>query len=497
MINLRKPIVAIVLFIVVVIYLITAYFSTGFHNADEHFQLIEFAQYKLGYSNVQDLAWEYGAKIRPGLQPLVCYVVFSILSVFHINDPYVLAFVLRAITALLAVGIIFKFFTSTVNNVPTHYHLIYFILSYTLWFLPYINVRFSSETWSGLFFLWAIAITHNGFADKARNYYLLGVVLGISVLFRCQLVLCAVGLGLWLLLIVHERLRNLLKTTLAFVIIMVAGIMVDWWLYGEFTLSIYNYFHANIVEDVASRFGVSPWYEYIIYVVREPGPFGIFIFFSFLILVLKAPKNILIWVIAPYIIVHSIIPHKEVRFLFPLANFVPLILIQGFLLVPSPNVSGLKFTKSIVLVILGLVNIAGLICVGTKGAGNTKMTITSIIHRHWSDERVNLLFIKGSNPYADSVFPRNMFYRNDSVGLTELVTVWQYNFQHLRKSGQTNLLVMPQSEITGPKTIARISELGLRKVCESIPWFDRFVIKFYKRSLLADNLILFEFSEGQ
>lgn len=32
----------------VVVYLITAWNSTGFHNADEHYQIIEFAQWKLG-----------------------------------------------------------------------------------------------------------------------------------------------------------------------------------------------------------------------------------------------------------------------------------------------------------------------------------------------------------------------------------------------------------------------------------------------------------------
>jgi len=37
----------------------------------------------------------------------------------------------------------------------------------------------------------------------------------------------------------------------------------------------------------------------------------------------------------PYLSVHSLIPHKELRFLFPIAYFVPLILILAFQAIPD------------------------------------------------------------------------------------------------------------------------------------------------------------------
>lgn len=44
---------------VFIVYLIVAYNNTGFNNPDEHFQIIEFANYKLGLAMESDLAWEY------------------------------------------------------------------------------------------------------------------------------------------------------------------------------------------------------------------------------------------------------------------------------------------------------------------------------------------------------------------------------------------------------------------------------------------------------
>src|SRR5699024_5147533 len=83
-----------------------------------------------------------------------------------VTDVYQLAFVLRAVTAVLAVWVIHGFVRSTLPYFNKKYHWAYIILSFSLWFLPYINVRFSSETWSGLLFMAALGIL---LQKKARN----------------------------------------------------------------------------------------------------------------------------------------------------------------------------------------------------------------------------------------------------------------------------------------------------------------------------------------
>src|SRR5690349_17655776 len=53
----------------VLVALVAAWFNDGYLNADEHYQIIEFAQYKLGLQSSAALAWEFPAHMRPALQP--------------------------------------------------------------------------------------------------------------------------------------------------------------------------------------------------------------------------------------------------------------------------------------------------------------------------------------------------------------------------------------------------------------------------------------------
>ena len=48
----------------------SAWFNRGFLSYDEHFQILEFAWYKLGRAPAETLAWEFREQMRPGLQPL-------------------------------------------------------------------------------------------------------------------------------------------------------------------------------------------------------------------------------------------------------------------------------------------------------------------------------------------------------------------------------------------------------------------------------------------
>jgi phosphatidylinositol glycan class B len=40
------------------------------------------------------------------------------------------------------------------------------------------------------------------------------------------------------------------------------------------------------------------------------------------------PKDILTWVLVPFLAVHFIIPHKEIRFLFPMIGFLPIMILR-------------------------------------------------------------------------------------------------------------------------------------------------------------------------
>jgi phosphatidylinositol glycan class B len=220
-----------------VLYVIAAWFSSGFYHGDEHYSIIEYAAYKMGSVSSDQLTWYFGARIRSALQPFIAFIIIKLLQVFSIADPYMQTFVLRLLTALMAVLTI-RYFTRTCSYlVNPRYHKAYLYLSYFLWFLPLVNVRFMSESWSGLMLTMALSVLLSTKLRGNRNY-LAGVFLGLSFLFRYQSVFLALGIFLWLSLIEREKILDLLKLLAAGAAVLLLGILLDFWLYGEFTLTV-------------------------------------------------------------------------------------------------------------------------------------------------------------------------------------------------------------------------------------------------------------------
>ena len=72
--------------VALVLYGVSAWFSMGFYHGDEHFQIIEFAAYKIGIVSQDDLAWEFDARVRPAIQPFIAFLVIKFLQLISIAD---------------------------------------------------------------------------------------------------------------------------------------------------------------------------------------------------------------------------------------------------------------------------------------------------------------------------------------------------------------------------------------------------------------------------
>ena len=62
----------------------------GYYHPDEHYRILEFATVKLPFSSasVQDLPWEFQARMRPSLQPYLVVALAKILYHFNIYTPF-------------------------------------------------------------------------------------------------------------------------------------------------------------------------------------------------------------------------------------------------------------------------------------------------------------------------------------------------------------------------------------------------------------------------
>jgi GPI mannosyltransferase 3 len=312
------------------VFLLTAWFSVGYNHFDEHFQVIEFAGLKLGLTEKANLPWEYKCMMRPALQPLVVYSLYKTISLTGVTDPFIIAFFIRLLSAVLAfvsIHMVIRMYAPGIANRKLLYGFL--LLSFFLWFVPYNSVRFSSETAAGRVFLIGLAWFFLRNKLMRVDYLITGVLLGISFITRYQVAFMIIGFTAWLAFIRKAGIRNLIFFSSGIVLAVALGVLIDRWFYGEWVLTSWNYFQQNILLDKAAGFGISPWWYYIEQTFMNAFPpfslvyiLGVFLYFIYY------PRDVLTWTIMPFLAIHFLIPHKEIRFLFPIIGFLPVMIIR-------------------------------------------------------------------------------------------------------------------------------------------------------------------------
>lgn len=479
-----------VLIIAIIWYSLTAWYSIGYYHADEHYQIVEFSGIREGASTASDLAWEYQAKIRPALQPAICFAIFSVCRMFNLEDPYVKAFLLRLITGLFAMVMINCFAKSCNHLVAVKNRKLFFLLSFFTWFLPFLNVRFSSETWSGLLLLPVVAIA----MKENRNWQqagLSGLLLGLGFLFRFQMGIAAVAVFLWLIVVKKMPAGKLIVMVGGFLLVVAVGTLVDRWFYDSWVFTPWRYVKINLLEGVADTFGTAPWYYYLYYVFRFAFfPFGIVIILSFFVLVFKKPDSLLVWVILPFVVAHSCIPHKELRFLFPLVNLVPLMIFLAFQELPVNRMKGIvSKTGSLLLVVLLLVNITALVTASLKPADAGRMRITRMIHEIPGLDKYELITFNGSNPYQPWGLVAR-FYKEPALVFSDLQSAMAGDGAHLKPNMHV-LLVVKKKDLRNPEIQATIARCGLSIKGQSIPALFEPFLTIYGGFPMEDILLFF------
>lgn len=481
-------------------YVFCACKSSGYLQEDEHYQIIEFANYKLGLVTENKLAWEFEAQVRSGFQPFICYVIFKVANLFGVNDGYDRAFLLRAITGLLSIYVITAFISSYKKYIAPSLKGIFVIISFLLWFLPYLNIRFTSENLSGLMVILSLSIFEKaGYGEDRKLTFVTGLALGGAALFRYQIMLAIAGLVFWLLFVKKTKHVKILNLFAGIISMLLLGILIDHWLYNEWTITALNYFDANIIKGVASNFGTEPFYQYLVYVVRAPGVLGIFILASFIFVVCFYPKNLIVWMCVPFLFVHSIIPHKELRFLFPLINLCPFILIIAYqkaihLLYKNSYNKKLKLGFTVLVGCAFLViNMSGLYAISTTSAASGKFSIADYIHHRYNKEHIEIIVVGGAFPFIDWGTIQNSYYSSKGYHIDRAVNIWQQGiFNRNNELNKKQILLIKANEVAGPKELEYLRSLGFKKVYQNIPELTLFIYNFYNPDLKAQQTYLFE-----
>jgi GPI mannosyltransferase 3 len=141
-----------------------------------------------------------------------------------------------------------------------------------------------------------------------------GLCCGLAVSLRIQLV-PAVGLAALYFCRADWRKRIPVVAAGLLLPVLIFG-LVDAFTWSHPFQSIYKYFYVNLVQGRSASFGVEAWYWYLPKLVRHLGPLLLFVIIG----VRRSP--FLGWLALTILVFHSLIGHKEARFLYPMMPLV-------------------------------------------------------------------------------------------------------------------------------------------------------------------------------
>lgn len=331
--SLKYSKVQIALAVSLILHICAAVFSVGYNWFDEYFQVVEFAGYKLGRTPVSSLPWEFGAQVRPWLEPSILFLISRFETFLGIHSPSLWLMSFQLFGAVLGWVSLLALTNCVKKWIPDPKRAELAILSLCVfWFLPWFHARTSSENYSSscLFIgLW-IWVARPSILKGAFLDFIGGVFWGFTFQFRIHVSAMILGGGVWLL---KERKLRFIPAALGFLTVTLLAMGVDHWGYGQWSLTWWNYFDVCLLHHSAASFGTSPWWDYFrMMVVQSPPVLGVIVILICLVTWVKRPGHLVSWVSLPIVLAHMVLGHKELRYLFPVAPLVPIfpwLVLQG------------------------------------------------------------------------------------------------------------------------------------------------------------------------
>ena len=397
------------IFIGFVVHLICPFFSVGFYSDDEHFQIIEPTAYLLGLNEViiddpSGYYWEWESKtrMRPWVQPYIYYYLINLFKLIGISNSFTWILILRILSSILGfLSIVYLFFVCKNDFFKNNNHFNYFIF-FGFWFYPFLHSRTSSENISIILFLAAFCflykkIKYNNFSSSYFLLFTTSILLGMSLVFRFNLIFTIIPFFLWLLLYkfplksLYDQYK-ILTIGLGIITALSIGIIIDSFSWGVFTNTYLLFFKHNLGSTGAfNTFGIEPWWYYIVFTIINLAPIlSLFFVFSIILFWIKKPKNVFTWMTFFTFVTISLFGHKEIRYVFPIYIFAPLFII--YLFETYANFKFINLCKFLVIIS----NLVFLIIVIFVPA-NTKVGVYEFLNKNYTNGET--VYYIDNNPY--------------------------------------------------------------------------------------------------
>jgi hypothetical protein len=296
--------------------LVAAWFARGFAFSDDHHQVVEIAAEWLRGHGAYLKGGEqfYRSLLYPGSH----WVVMAACREIGLTDPDRVMIVVRVLLggySLWGVAVAFRF-GEVLGGRPVAWAAGWLVAAHAL--LPYASVRSLVEMATLPPLLTSLYLLYRQQAVRA------GLFFGLAVVLRTQTLFCLPGIAGYLL---YRRNLRVLAGWLAGAALPVIGQGIwDLSLHGAFLGSMAAYFRHNRAH--VFDYVTGPVYRYLLLVllVFLP-PFSIPFFAAMFRRVNRA--GVLFWATMSFLLIHSLVPQKQERFLFPIFPELALLGVAG------------------------------------------------------------------------------------------------------------------------------------------------------------------------
>jgi GPI mannosyltransferase 3 len=161
-----------------------------------------------------------------------------------------------------------------------------------------------------------------GQLSKNRDLFLAGVSFGIAMSLRIQLAPAIMFAGLYLCR--RHWLKRLPMIAGGIVLPVIVFGLVDLVTWHHIFQSFYLYFWENAVKGKSLLYGTKPWSWYLIEQLDHLGPVLLLALFG------VRRSHLLGWIVLIIFASHSVVAHKEARFLYPALPLILVLSVLGF-----------------------------------------------------------------------------------------------------------------------------------------------------------------------
>ncbi|OWB58696.1 hypothetical protein B5S28_g4763 [[Candida] boidinii] len=360
-----KPFNPVYLFIVIlIIRLFNGLTIKTFFQADEYWQALEPAHFYIfgnGY-----LTWEWKQGLRSFLHPLLFSIPYKLCSYYNLNYYYILILpkLLQCVFCSIGEFYLYKLtYKLTQNELISKLTLVLSLISAFNWFCYTRTFSNSLEMVLTIISLYYLPLNKDEILISNKN--LKNILISVS-LALISIVIRPTSLIIWSILMLNLVI-NLFLTSKIFIIlpmifitvsILAINFLIDFNFYGNnngnLIIPMLKFIEFNFTKSLSRFYGVSRLDFYFLQAI----PILMLTLLPFLLIGLynynkKIYKDLnkLIIVSIIYLIIFSMIQHKEFRFIYPIKPILLIISSMGIIKL-SKSINQLNFKLIVILIIL-------------------------------------------------------------------------------------------------------------------------------------------------